>query len=130
MLSDTERDTIHDILVRERDRVTSSMNRTEEQAQATPNDTGELSLYNQHPADLGTETYVQEQNLLLAQQLSRRQEQIDDALRRLQEEPEKFGSCERCGQPIGMERLEVIPEGRFCAACQELIETQTGVAGA
>lgn len=130
MLTEAERAHIEDILLRERERVTDSMTQKEEEVQGALTDTGELTLYDQHPADVGTETYQQEQDMMLAQQLSRRQEEIDEALRRLRTEPERFGVCERCGKPIGMARLEVIPEARFCAECQELLESGAARASA
>jgi RNA polymerase-binding transcription factor DksA len=42
---------------------------------------------------------------------------IDRALRRLEEEPEALGVCARCGEPIPMDRLEVIPYTAVCGAC-------------
>ena len=29
-----------------------------------------------------------------------------------------YGLCERCGQPIGDERLEALPAARLCLACK------------
>jgi len=29
-----------------------------------------------------------------------------------------YGTCETCGQPIPLERLEVIPHTRYCPPCQ------------
>lgn len=43
--------------------------------------------------------------------------EIEAALRRLQEEPDRFGVCDRCGDPISMERLEVVPHTRICGIC-------------
>ncbi|TYB39805.1 DnaK-like suppressor protein [Micromonospora sp. AP08] len=40
---------------------------------------------------------------------------VDDALRRV--DAETYGVCERCGQPIGDERLAARPFARFCMAC-------------
>jgi hypothetical protein len=42
-------------------------------------------------------------------------EEFTDALVRL--ENGRYGSCESCGRPIPIERLEAIPQTRFCAAC-------------
>lgn len=30
--------------------------------------------------------------------------------------------CEACGQPIPLERLEILPEATLCAACQEKVD--------
>ena len=43
---------------------------------------------------------------------------IDDALRRLAADPEEFGVCEACDEPIAARRLLLIPEATLCAACQ------------
>lgn len=40
---------------------------------------------------------------------------VDDALRRV--DAATYGVCERCGQPIGDERLGARPFARFCMAC-------------
>ncbi|MGV9764309.1 TraR/DksA family transcriptional regulator [Micromonospora tulbaghiae] len=40
---------------------------------------------------------------------------VDDALRRV--DAETYGVCERCGQPIGDERLAARPFARFCMRC-------------
>ncbi|SNY52806.1 TraR/DksA family transcriptional regulator [Paractinoplanes atraurantiacus] len=41
--------------------------------------------------------------------------EVDDALRRV--DAGLYGVCERCGKPIGEERLAVRPFARFCIAC-------------
>lgn len=81
-------------------------------------DTGELTMYRLHPADIGTEAMEQEKQFLLASGDGRRLYQIDDALRRLYADPESFGSCETCGREIGIERLRVVPYATRCASCQ------------
>ncbi len=40
---------------------------------------------------------------------------IDDALRRLREGT--YGACERCGGPVGADRLAARPAARTCMAC-------------
>ena len=42
-------------------------------------------------------------------------EEIDAALRRIVEG--RYGLCEACGGPIGLQRLRAIPEVRYCLAC-------------
>ena len=41
--------------------------------------------------------------------------ELDDALRRV--DAATYGVCERCGRPIGDERLAVRPFARHCMAC-------------
>jgi DnaK suppressor protein len=30
----------------------------------------------------------------------------------------RYGDCEDCGQPIALQRLEILPQARFCGPCQ------------
>jgi DnaK suppressor protein len=41
---------------------------------------------------------------------------IEDALYKINHEPEKYGICEKSGQPIEEDRLEAIPSARTCKA--------------
>lgn len=43
---------------------------------------------------------------------------IDEALRRMTEEPEEFGLCESCDEAIPERRLLLMPQATLCAACQ------------
>jgi RNA polymerase-binding transcription factor DksA len=43
-------------------------------------------------------------------------DEVADALARL--DAGEYGICTACGQPIAAERLEVVPETRWCVACQ------------
>jgi RNA polymerase-binding transcription factor DksA len=40
--------------------------------------------------------------------------EIDGALRRLHDTPERYGVCATCGRPISDGRLEIVPETSFC----------------
>ncbi len=40
---------------------------------------------------------------------------IDDALRRIEEG--RYGRCESCGGPMGLQRIRAIPEARYCLSC-------------
>lgn len=42
-------------------------------------------------------------------------EEIQGALRRIEED--RYGICARCGGEIPRERLEVLPQARFCVPC-------------
>jgi RNA polymerase-binding transcription factor DksA len=75
-----------------------------------------------HPADEGTDTIEQEQELSMLSSEARVLEDIDEALRRLYDEPDSFGRCERCGRAIEPERLELVPWTRLCAADQQAEE--------
>ncbi len=44
--------------------------------------------------------------------------EIASALRRLDDDPEDFGLCESCEEPIPTRRLELLPWARLCIPCQ------------
>ena len=43
---------------------------------------------------------------------------IDRALRKLATEPEDYGLCEQCEEPIAPKRLALMPYALLCTACQ------------
>lgn len=43
---------------------------------------------------------------------------INRALARIENEPERFGLCQECEEPIG-KRLEAVPYVEFCVECQQ-----------
>lgn len=49
---------------------------------------------------------------------------IDDALRRLAQDPDDFGLCPECDEPIPLERLILMPEVSLCAECQRAEEAR------
>ncbi len=51
--------------------------------------------------------------------------EIEAALRRLAEDPQSFGRCERCSEVIPLARLEVIPQTRLCGVCAGKAEIST-----
>lgn len=77
--------------------------------------TNELSAYDNHPADLGTETFMMEQNMNLESVEKLRLREIDDSLERINNGT--YGKCDICGKDIDEERLEVIPEAKICMEC-------------
>ncbi|HEX2189837.1 MAG TPA: TraR/DksA C4-type zinc finger protein [Longimicrobiaceae bacterium] len=122
MLNQDQRDRIEALLLREREQLTGLLEQFDEDTQDARERSGEISLYRFHPADLGTEMMEKEKEFLLASNEGRRLYEVDAALRRLYASPEEFGKCERCGREIGFERLEVVPEARFCVEDQEAAE--------
>jgi RNA polymerase-binding transcription factor len=51
--------------------------------------------------------------------------EIDAALQRI--DTGRYGLCQLCGGPIGLERLEVLPMASLCIACQRAGRTPRGV---
>lgn len=77
--------------------------------------TEELSSYDNHPADLGTEMFIVEMNANLENHERYRLTEIDRALEKI--ENGTYGNCNLCGKEIDEERLEFIPEANICMEC-------------
>lgn len=75
----------------------------------------ELSMYDNHPADIGTETFMMGQMINLKNNEENLLMQIEDSLNRI--ENGMYGICEKCGRKIKEERLEIIPYAKFCIEC-------------
>lgn len=65
-------------------------------------------------ADSGQVAAEQGENKVLASQFRSELEEIERALRKLDDGT--YGTCERCGEPIAEARLEALPTARFCIA--------------
>lgn len=76
----------------------------------------ELSSIDQHPADIGTETFEREKDISILEQVEAELADVEHALRRL--EDGTYGICEACGKPIPDARLEALPASRYCVEDQ------------
>jgi DnaK suppressor protein len=99
-----------------------------EQEEATSDTGGELSSFDQHPGDSGTETFEMEKNVSLLDQVEEELVEVEAAFQRL--ERGEYGRCLACGRPIGDERLEAMPATRFCVEDQAKAERESGFPGA
>jgi RNA polymerase-binding transcription factor DksA len=81
---------------------------------------GELSSFDQHPGDLGTDTFEREKDLSIVEQLEAELEDVERAMRRV--EDGTYGRCEVDGEPIPDERLEALPAARFCVRHQSEVD--------
>jgi YteA family regulatory protein len=73
---------------------------------------GELSNYDNHPGDTGTELYEREKDIALNEHSEKELNEIDHALSQM--EKGSYGTCEVCGKEIDSERLEVLPTATVC----------------
>lgn len=76
--------------------------------------TGELSSYDNHPADLGTEMFEREKDLAFSDVIKRQMKEIESALKRM--ENGNYGICRVCKQPIPEERLDAKPWADTCVS--------------
>ncbi|MGI6436108.1 MAG: TraR/DksA C4-type zinc finger protein [Syntrophomonadaceae bacterium] len=75
----------------------------------------ELSLYDQHPGDLASDTFEREKEAGLLEMLEFELEKVNDALNNYQNG--SYGVCEQCGRQIEPARLNRVVNTTLCAAC-------------
>ncbi|WP_188456104.1 TraR/DksA C4-type zinc finger protein [Virgibacillus oceani] len=73
---------------------------------------GELSNYDNHPAEHGTALYDREKDVALNEHAEEELEEINEALHAI--EDGTYGICTKCGRDIPYERLEAIPTTDVC----------------
>ena len=113
-------DTARTRLDEERERLTRTLGELEQQSDAQKESLQELSVYDQHPGDIGTETFEMEKDASITESVRAALRDIDEAQSRL--EAGTYGQCQRCGQPIADERLEAMPAARYCLEHQAEVE--------
>ena len=69
-------------------------------------------------AAAATQVFDQQRDLALRERAENQLTQVEAALERI--ESGTFGTCRRCGNPIGEERLEALPWAALCIDCQRL----------
>ncbi|SET93627.1 RNA polymerase-binding protein DksA [Salinibacillus kushneri] len=74
--------------------------------------TGELSSYDNHPADEGSELYEREKDIALNDHAEDELKNIENALKAIDEGT--YGKCKECGKEIPVERLEALPTTTYC----------------
>ena len=87
----------------------------------------ELSAVDQHPGDIGTETFEHEKNQSLLESVSAQLADIEAAFERL--EKGTYGKSVLSGEPIGDERLEAVPYARYTVEEQARVERSAGLDG-
>jgi len=115
-------DYFHKRLLEEREVVQNQIQGMEDGALGIPlqESVSELSSYDNHPADLGSETFERSKDFSLRENALITLNKIEDALDRM--ERGMYGICERCGRAIPMERLEAIPLTTLCIDCRGEME--------
>ena len=110
------------ILVSERDRIHGEMEVIETDISDEDSGSGQsdLSDYDQHPADAGSDTFYMERDLAVRDNYHDILGRIDEALGKI--ERGTYGTCDRCGREITKARLEAIPYALYCVECQDIIE--------
>lgn len=91
-----------------------------------PNDSmdvyySELSGYDNHPADIGTELFMKEQDNGMENKLKHTLSQIEESFEDM--DNNRYGICKSCDKEIKEERLELIPYLKTCLECSEELAT-------
>lgn len=81
---------------------------------------GELSMYDNHPADVGDALFERGKDVALRDNAHVLLAAVEAALDKVAQGT--YGVCEKCGRPVGEERLEALPWATHCVDCQRLEE--------
>lgn len=81
---------------------------------------GELSSYDNHPGDLGNETFEAEKNFSFRTRDKFILSEVQAALNKIAEGT--YGLCEHCHNEIDKDRLEIRPYSRLCIHCENDME--------
>ncbi|HIE12611.1 MAG TPA: conjugal transfer protein TraR [Desulfotomaculum sp.] len=111
-------------LMREREELRRRLEGVDETGLAMPlrESTGELSLYDNHPADVASELFERSKDLALKEDAELKLKAVNDALAKM--EAGRYGNCEVCGSPIPLARLKAVPYTTMCLRCKEKQEEQ------
>ena len=114
--------TLKDALIAERTRLLAEIAEYELEGQETLSDVSGENNYRDHMADQGTATFGKELDATLEGAAREMHATVVGALARI--EAGTYGTCVRCGQPVGDERLAAMPAARLCIACKEWEESR------
>jgi DnaK suppressor protein len=78
--------------------------------------------YRDHMADQGTATFSRELDMTLEENVRDALAAVHKALVRMDEGT--YDVCERCGGPIGEERLKAMPTATMCITCKAAEESR------
>ncbi len=117
-VKDTRPDTLRQSLIERRQELQKQIDALLAQHRDIHSDFRENSVLDTEDMSLRDATGAQQIALLEAR--TRQRNQLDDALRRLDEGT--YGICEDCEVPIAPARLRAMPFARRCVKCQEQAE--------
>nr|WP_066892272.1 TraR/DksA C4-type zinc finger protein [uncultured Clostridium sp.] len=108
-------------LEKEKDRVTDVIKQLSNNGMTKFNaeTASELSFYDNHPADIASETFEVEKGRALEANEASMLDKINDALNAIEEG--SYGKCKICGKDIDEGRLEFLPYAVNCIECEDVI---------
>lgn len=107
-------DNLKEILIKEKNDILHYMKQNNSYGlDVSMNDSiGELSGYDNHPGDIGTELFEREKDFGLEENETHLFDQINAALDRI--EQGTYGYCVECKGEIPIKRLEAVPYAKYC----------------
>lgn len=109
-------------LLKSQSKMIMQMKNTE--MEAATDAVGELSSYDNHPADMGTELYEREKDITFRRNKERELEAVNEALHAIDDGT--YGICRVCSMPIPYERLEAMPTADTCVEHAETSPIKLG----
>jgi RNA polymerase-binding protein DksA len=103
-------------LIAERERLGREIADLDADLSESLEDSSEESPYDQHMAETAAVTLDREIDLTLEENARAGIAQLDRALVKL--ESGSYGVCDKCGDPIGEDRLKVAPFATLCIECK------------
>lgn len=108
-------------LIKERDRI-QNLIKNMDQGIYSDELGGELSVVDNHPADIGEEMAMASTAMALRENEMKILNQIDSAIEKINSG--SYGMCSSCGNEINHERLDYIPYTEYCIQCQNNLSSQ------
>ena len=102
------------ILLKEREEIIGDVKQISESSQ----EVGQDGI--QDIGDEAANVYNKQILLTLNENERLRLKEVDEALDRIA--TKTYGTCEECGEPIGLKRLEVKPVAKYCVPCKTKLE--------
>ncbi|NLJ60471.1 MAG: hypothetical protein GX338_05935 [Firmicutes bacterium] len=88
--------------------------------QAMKDSIGELSLYDNHPADVSSELFERGKDIKLCEDAKILLKRVDEAIDLINRD--EYGTCQHCGRDIEKDRLGLLPYTCLCSQCQGNID--------
>ncbi|MCD4818833.1 MAG: TraR/DksA C4-type zinc finger protein [Candidatus Cloacimonetes bacterium] len=123
-LSEEKLKNYKDILKKEKNETQSIINKIcDKMKGGSRENSGDLSSYSIHQADLGTDTSNSEREAYLLEEQLKKLKKINQALHRIYDKT--YGICEISGRYISENRLKAVPWARYCIKIKEQEERKS-----
>ncbi len=115
VMTPKERAAVEALLAHERERAAASEASLVAEHRAIVEASAQANLDDEHDPEGATVGFERARVASLLSEARRRSSEIDQAMERL--DAGTYGTCERCGQPIALERLTAYPMAVTCVSC-------------